>query len=270
MLMVISAGGHAMSEAMLLLHSEHSQMAKVLHALDEQIRAFDAKGEPLDHELLKKTAEYVSDYPEKCHHPKEDLVFRKMSHRDPAAAAGLRDLIDEHKELARLTERFESMVTTMPDEPTLPAEDLNNLIRYFVDYYFHHMNMEEKHFFPMALRVLSSDDWAEIEFAFFDRADPLFDDTADERFQTLRNEISRLADRRNKRTAKLSVLEKEVKQLHRIKTVNQFNEAMKDARTHVRMVRLPGGLSGSRSNSAWSRAWLNAAKTVRFGVPITS
>ena len=85
-----------MSDTMLLLHSDHQSMAKLLALLDEQIRVIE-DGDSPDYGLLQSMLDYLSAYPDECHHPKEDLVFRKLRARDRAAADSLKNIIDEHR-----------------------------------------------------------------------------------------------------------------------------------------------------------------------------
>ena len=64
--------------------------------------------------------------------------------------------------------------------------------RRLVDCYRHHIEMEEEHFFPTAERVLTKADWAEIDFAFSERTDPLLFE-AETKYKNLRAKIARLS-----------------------------------------------------------------------------
>ena len=54
------------------------------------------------------------------------------------------------------------------------------------------MRMEDRDFFPVALKVLKPQDWTEIASVATSHNDPLFSDVAEERFDTLRAHIVRL------------------------------------------------------------------------------
>ena len=51
--------------------------------------------------------------------------------------------------------------------------------------------MEEEHFFPTAERLLTKGDWADIDFAFSERTDPLLYE-AETKYKNLRAKIARL------------------------------------------------------------------------------
>ncbi|HYA65132.1 MAG TPA: hemerythrin domain-containing protein, partial [Burkholderiaceae bacterium] len=105
-----------MPDTLFLLRLEHGNLSKLLGLIEDQVAAADA-GKPMDEELLSLAYKYFSDYPDRCHHPKEDLVYRRLSERDPDSRKGLRDLIAEHRRLHELTEAFGEAVRRVREEP---------------------------------------------------------------------------------------------------------------------------------------------------------
>ncbi|NOR81733.1 MAG: hypothetical protein GQ529_13020, partial [Methyloprofundus sp.] len=189
-----------MSDTLFLLGLEHQRIAKLLKVMEEQLEILE-EGDNPDHGLLQSMLAYLSGYPDQCHHPKEDLLFRKLIRRNPEAAGGLNNLMEEHKELERLTEHLAGFVRKMPEQPGASLDPLKSTMRHYIDYYYNHMSMEEKHFFPTALQLLSPNDWAEIDFSVFDQIDPIFDGAAEERFSKLHDEITRLSEQREEQRA---------------------------------------------------------------------
>ncbi|MCP3673818.1 MAG: hypothetical protein GY829_05025, partial [Gammaproteobacteria bacterium] len=47
-------------------------------------------------------------------------------------------------------------------------------IKIFLDYYYKHVELEESFLLPLALQLLTDDDWQEIDGHFADPRDPLF------------------------------------------------------------------------------------------------
>ena len=64
-----------MAEVVRQLRQEHTSMARLLDVLERQIAVFRQGGDP-DYDLIEAVVEYCLTYPDQCHHPKEDLVFR--------------------------------------------------------------------------------------------------------------------------------------------------------------------------------------------------
>ena len=67
------------------LHQDHANLAKLLNAIERQIDALEAGGVP-EYDIVQGALDYCLNYPDLCHHPKEDLVFKRLQARNPSAA----------------------------------------------------------------------------------------------------------------------------------------------------------------------------------------
>lgn len=169
------------------LRAEHVNMSKLLDALERQMTRFAAR-EPVDYEIVDGVAEYCDGYPTLCHHPKEDIVFRTLRARSPAAVDGL-FLRDEHDKLVVLSNRLSGLVKRVLRDEEVPREWFTRVAASFIDFSRRHMEMEEQQFFPTAKMVLTDKDWEAIEAGVVYPTDPLFGDTAEDRFSALREDI---------------------------------------------------------------------------------
>ncbi len=179
-----------MLDVVSILQLEHRNLAKVLDLLHHQATNASS-GTPANTRLLELAVEYLSGYPDQCHHPKEDVLYRKLVSRFPDLAASLKDLAAEHADLATLTRNLRQAVADSRRDPHALDVGLAQQLRAFVDHYRHHMLMEDEHFFPLALNRLSRKDVAEIDFALYERPDPVFNQAAEQRFTELIDEIAR-------------------------------------------------------------------------------
>jgi len=170
------------------IRTEHGHMAKLLDALERQVAIFDQGGRP-DYEIVSGITDYFLDYPDRCHHPKEDLLARKVVEGDDDGASPLRKLEAQHEELGILTRRFHQYVRRVLDEAELPRQDFVRAAREFIASQRHHMQMEEEHFLPLAESLLGPDDLAAIDSALFAERDPLMDPGSEARYATLREAI---------------------------------------------------------------------------------
>ncbi len=170
------------------LHTEHANMAKLLNALDRQVTIFDAGGTP-DYDIVQAVMEYFLDYPELCHHPKEDLIVRRLLERTGDKTHPAQKLEAEHEELGLLTRRFAKIMQRVLEEAELPRVDFIRAAREFIESQRHHVQMEEAHFLPYAEAKLSDEDLAELDAALFERHDPLFGPRVEQKYATLRDNI---------------------------------------------------------------------------------
>ena len=180
-----------MAQSLRNLQLEHQNLGRLLDIMDEWLGGFSESQVP-DYELLKIIAEYLLGYPDEVHHPKEDLVFLKLQRRDSGAASELGRLLDEHRELREITQEFSAIVGDSTEHTASSHKKILQATRRLVDYYRHHIQMEEEHFFPTAERVLTKGDWAEIDFAFSKQIDPLLNE-AETKYKNLRAKILRVS-----------------------------------------------------------------------------
>ena len=72
------------------------------------------------------------------------------------------------------------------------AKDFEAALNRFADFYWRHMEKEEKHVLPVAERTFSDQDWEEVESAFAANADPMLGKHTGDEFRELFSRIVRL------------------------------------------------------------------------------
>ena len=155
-----------MAALMEALRREHADMTALLDLMDRQIAQFQEGASP-DFNLVRGIISYFLTYPDLYHHPKEDLIAERLRNRAPDQVASLESLLNGHMDLAHLTRRLATATVDQmvrPDDE--PREWFSSLGRDFIDSNRRHMAMEEVHFFPLALQVLSDGDWADLDGRF--------------------------------------------------------------------------------------------------------
>jgi hemerythrin-like domain-containing protein len=178
----------AMRNVIADLRTEHTNMERLLKVLDRQIEIFEAAGQP-DYTLMQDIILYFLDFPDQCHHPKEDLLAQRLLELSPDRAARLSGLSELHKELGVLTRKVASVVRRVLDEAELPRAQVIGAATDFMSAQRHHMEMEEEHFLPLAEEVLSETDLGELQSEIFNKDDPLFGSGTEEHFAMLSDSI---------------------------------------------------------------------------------
>ncbi|MCP3459564.1 hemerythrin domain-containing protein [Bradyrhizobium sp. CCGUVB23] len=173
------------------LSGEHHNIQKLLAILERELEVFD-RGDRPDYEVIRAVISYFEVYPTVDHHPQEDLVFAKLRTRDPSAAAKIGDLAREHLKGAERLRRVAHAIDSVLADREVLRQNVDAIVRDFIDQERRHMMMEDRDFFPAALKALKPQDWTEIASAVTSRKDPLFSDVAEVRFEALRAHILRL------------------------------------------------------------------------------
>lgn len=172
------------------LRAEHANMAQLLDILEAQIQAFEAGGET-DYTLILDVITYFLEFPDQCHHPKEDILAQTLLSLVPDSARKLRGLGEMHEELGALTRRVAETVNGVVHGIMMPRVEVTRLVSAFIGSQRQHMAMEEQHFLPLADEVLTAADLRALDAEIFDREDPLFSADTAERFVALHAEIIR-------------------------------------------------------------------------------
>ena len=173
------------------LRQEHRNIEMLLTILERELGIFDRGGRP-DYEVIRAVISYFELYPAVYHHPQEEVVFDKLKTRDPAAAARIGNLALEHQKGAESLRRFAHAVDNVLADREIPRENVDHVVRDFIEQERHHMMMEDRDFFPAALKALQPQDWTEIASAMGSHEDPLFSEAAEETFDELRARILQL------------------------------------------------------------------------------
>jgi hemerythrin-like domain-containing protein len=171
-----------------ILRQEHRNIEKMLRVLERELSVFD-RGDRPNYEVVLGVIDYFKDYPDSCHHPKEDIIFEKLKSRDPVAAGNIGDLRAEHEGEARRLRRVARAVEQVLNDQDLLRQRVDEIIRDFIDHERQHIEMEERIFFPAALNALPPKDWADIALKLADRRDPLYEADLEQKFNMPRRKI---------------------------------------------------------------------------------
>jgi len=130
------------SAAMIIerLSREHRNIKKLLAILERELEVFD-QGDRPDYEVIRAVISYFEVYPEVYHHPQEDLVFAKLTTRDPVAAAKVGDLAREHHKGAERLRRVAHVVENVLADGEILRQTVDTIVRDFIAHERHHMMM---------------------------------------------------------------------------------------------------------------------------------
>lgn len=170
------------------LERDHLNMAALLRVLEQQVEVF-RRGQTPDYEIIQAIMEYFLDYPDLIHHPKEDILARRLMAKGGEAASVLASLPDQHAELGQLTRSFANVLMNVVEHAELERDRFVHAAEDFIEAQRHHMEMEGEHFFPMVRHELTPDDLTDAALESLEREDPLFGHQAQPRFDTLRRAI---------------------------------------------------------------------------------
>lgn len=176
------------------LHAEHVHMATLLDSIETQLQHLRS-GTSVDFRLLLDMVHYFYSYPDKFHHPREDLAFTYLIDTDRRYTGYIKELELQHRDMHTdcryLHEKLEQVVAGSDD---IDLERLAVLLQDFVDFQRMHMDLEEGKIFPALRQHLSDEQWAQVERDCERLADPLFGDVVDSRYANVIDYIRSLEE----------------------------------------------------------------------------
>lgn len=156
------------------IQDEHDQLSAVIHGMQYFVRAIN-KGETApDPRVFRAMLLYISEYPEKVHHPKEDqYLFARLRERTNQVNQTLDELESQHMQGESQLRALEHALTHYELEGAAAFQSFSDMVESYAKFYFSHMGLEEDVVLPAAIKFLTPDDWAVIDAQFAANEDPL-------------------------------------------------------------------------------------------------
>ncbi|HUO11528.1 MAG TPA: hemerythrin domain-containing protein, partial [Caulobacteraceae bacterium] len=161
-----------------ILRKEHRNIRRLLLALEHQLEVFANEQSP-DYDVIVGVADYFLDYPDRCHHPKEELIVSKLLEAHPEIAAATGDLSREHEALHERALDFRATVSALLNDTDISRSQVVQAGHAFIVAQRRHMQAEEQTLFPLAARLLKPADWTDIDRRITKRTDPIFGQPAE-------------------------------------------------------------------------------------------
>jgi len=143
------------------LRAEHRHIASVMQLFREQLDAIDA-AQVVDTHVVYEIMDYMVTWPDRFHHPREDLIYGRVAELDPSAADNVDSLQRDHDAMAKSGREVLRHIQLWREGEVSGAVPVKSG-RAYVDHLYQHMNSEESLVFPQIQRILDAGDWAELE-----------------------------------------------------------------------------------------------------------
>lgn len=181
------------SSALTVIAQEHAALAAMLRSLPLLLEHHRRQQTLPDFALLRAMLFYVDEFPERLHHRKEDeWLFPCVRRRCPELAAALDQLERDHEHGERAIRDLEHALLAFEVLGEPRREAFEHAVQGYVDFYLHHMGVEDSLILPAAKRTFEASDWAAIDAGFAANRDPLTGHEPDELYRPL---FSRIVNR---------------------------------------------------------------------------
>jgi hemerythrin-like domain-containing protein len=157
-----------------VIEQEHRCLAAVIRGMQHLTREIAGGGKAPDLKVFRAMLLYISEYPEKIHHPKEDhYLFGPLRARTNEVDRTIAQLETQHGQGERLARELEHALARYELLGSGAFNAFRDLVEQYVDFYFEHMKLEEEIILPAAKKYLTEEDWTTANIAFAANKDPL-------------------------------------------------------------------------------------------------
>jgi hemerythrin-like domain-containing protein len=171
------------------LHTDHINFSRLLSLLEQQAALLNEGGLP-DFEVMLDTIDYLQNYADLYHHPREDLIFRFFLERSDVAREAIEELRRQHRMLWDSTNRLRLAIDGILHGEIVPRSDFTDQLGTYLIEQREHLNEEEGYILPLLKQAFSSADWEELNRSLPFRSDPLFGPSVEQQYRALYTRIT--------------------------------------------------------------------------------
>ncbi len=177
-------------EALRIIHDEHHAITAMLSAMRGVAGRLRDRADPQDFDVMRAILLYIDEFPERLHHVKEsEVLFPLVRAKSPDLAPVIDRLDAEHHRGEAVVRGLEHDLLAWEQlGESRRARFLESFERYS-QFYMNHLRIEETEILPVASRVLSDAEWAQVLAAFKSHRDPLTGHPAEEQYEQLFRKI---------------------------------------------------------------------------------
>ena len=142
-------------------HAEHEQFHRLLERLDQEVDRF-ATAERPNYELMLDIINYLREFTDRVHHPREDVAFACLAERLPELRPRVKRLQQEHRIIANAGEALRDLLAAVLAGSIVARETVEAAAAVYLVYYGNHIAKEEEEILPRASAMLTREDWAAV------------------------------------------------------------------------------------------------------------
>lgn len=163
-----------LNSALNTVFDEHRSLAAVVRGLRHLSERYSREDAIPDFALLRAILDYLDEFPNNRHHPKEEAyLFSRLLARTDSANDVISTLMMQHAEEACHLRALCSAVNSLEADRSA-AEGFSAAVAAYSGHVLRHMALEESELIPLALAHLTAEDWVAIGTAFGENGDPRF------------------------------------------------------------------------------------------------
>lgn len=167
------------------IYDEHVYTCRMLRLLELEAENVLSGGEA-DVDGMSDILHYITYHPDRFHHPKEDVIFDRMSRLSADMKQTIARLRSDHESMTQQSvDLYERMLEQKEVQSVRELKKLAKEILEYSELQREHMALEEQEIFLPSQKALSRVDWEQIEEEVKAKRDPIFGGRVSSRYLNL-------------------------------------------------------------------------------------
>jgi hemerythrin-like domain-containing protein len=146
-----------------LIEQDHKQVEQLLNVLTEQLVQIESEQHNVNFALMSDIVNYLRNYMDRYHHPKEDLIYSYYLNNYVADAEMPNRLASEHQSLDFLSRELSHSLNIIQLDSVIPFDELAIQLKRFVEKQHAHIKYEDDSVMPLMVEKFTPDDWCHID-----------------------------------------------------------------------------------------------------------
>lgn len=155
------------------LHEDHENFSRILRIADQELSMLK-RGEAPDFNLMLDMVDYIENYADLYHHPREDVIYERFLEKSNESRSDIETLMEEHASLRNITDTLRTTIEGFLHDAIVSKQDFIDQLEVFIDRQKQHLNLEEASIFPLIEKSFGPEDWTAVEKLVHKKNDPLF------------------------------------------------------------------------------------------------
>lgn len=177
-------------DALAIIQREHRAIAAVCHCFEQILKEVESGQLEPPFELFELIINYIRDFPDRFHHPKEDdYLFAKLRVRAPEVGEIIDALQEQHHDGLDRTLALGNALEAYRNDPEAGFPQFQKTSLEYIDFQRRHIAKEEREIMPAARKALTPEDRHAIDEAFANNEDPIFGSAPKSEFDGLFSKI---------------------------------------------------------------------------------
>jgi hemerythrin-like domain-containing protein len=161
-------------ESLRIIHDEHDALSAMLRSIGMMVDRGPGNDPTNFFDVLRAMLFYIDEFPERLHHTKEsELLFPPVARLAPETREAIERLEKDHQHGESAVRELQHLLLAWELIGDARRGAFDAAAKRYLAFYLEHMRLEETVILPMAQKVLSDADWAELDAAFATNCDPL-------------------------------------------------------------------------------------------------